>query len=358
MPQGKGSAGRVLEHLVAKTAHQGCRDHAATVTEHASLPGATRVGRCLPRSATSSPTSSPTRRSPGTSSPSSPTRAGSPRSSSSRSRARSTSRETVFVYPAEGEAHARMRIFTPALEVPFAGHPTLGTAFVLGAPLQLEAIWLETGRGVVPVRLEREGARIVFGRMEQPIPTVEPFATQATLLAALGVERSELPVEVYDNGLHHVYVTLGSEDEVAALRPDFSRFSDPSGLLGVNTIAGSGSRWKTRMFVPHGSAARGSRDRLCGRAARAAPRPPRPDCLRRRDRDHSGRRDRPSRRRSTPASTAAPRTWSGSKSAARRSSSRAASSGCSPLYRDAQRDLLAARNEHGARHDGAAARPE
>ena len=43
--------------------------------------------------------------------------------------------ETVFVYPAEADGHARMRIFTPAVEVPFAGHPTLGTAFVLAAPL-------------------------------------------------------------------------------------------------------------------------------------------------------------------------------------------------------------------------------
>src|SRR5512146_2238094 len=73
--------------------------------------------------------------------------------------------ETVFVYPATAEgAHARIRIFTPATEVPFAGHPTLGTAFVLAAPMQLGEIRIETGRGVVPVRLEREGARIVFGR--------------------------------------------------------------------------------------------------------------------------------------------------------------------------------------------------
>ena len=46
--------------------------------------------------------------------------------------------ETVFVYPATGDGHARMRIFTPTLELPFAGHPVLGTAFVLGGPLQLE----------------------------------------------------------------------------------------------------------------------------------------------------------------------------------------------------------------------------
>ena len=83
--------------------------------------------------------------------------------------------ETVFVYPAEAGGHARMRIFTPAAEIPFAGHPTLGTAFVLGAPLQLGEIRLETGMGIVPVTLEREGARIVFGRMSQPIPSVEPF---------------------------------------------------------------------------------------------------------------------------------------------------------------------------------------
>ena len=76
--------------------------------------------------------------------------------------------ETVFVYPSE-VAHARIRIFTPAVEVPFAGHPVLGSAFVLAGPLQVETIRLETGVGVVPVRVEREGPRIVFGRMEQPV---------------------------------------------------------------------------------------------------------------------------------------------------------------------------------------------
>jgi trans-2,3-dihydro-3-hydroxyanthranilate isomerase len=163
--------------------------------------------------------------------------------------------ETVFVFKPEGEGHARMRIFTPAVEVPFAGHPTLGTAFVLGGPLQLIEIRLETGSGIVPVRLEREGARIVFGRMEQPIPTVALFEREADLLAAIGVERSELPVEIYDNGLHHVYVTLGSEDEVAALRPDLSRIADMGEVLGVNCIAGAGTRWKTRMFIPSGGIA-------------------------------------------------------------------------------------------------------
>jgi trans-2,3-dihydro-3-hydroxyanthranilate isomerase len=162
--------------------------------------------------------------------------------------------ETVFVYPSE-VAHARIRIFTPAVEVPFAGHPTLGSAFVLAGPLQLDEIALETGRGVVPVRLEREGARIVFGRMEQPIPTVEPYAEEAGLLEALGVARSELPVELYDNGLPNVYVALSSGDEVAALRPDLGRLAELPAVIGVNCFAGSGLRWKTRMFAPGGGVA-------------------------------------------------------------------------------------------------------
>jgi trans-2,3-dihydro-3-hydroxyanthranilate isomerase len=163
--------------------------------------------------------------------------------------------ETVFVYPAGGEADVRIRIFTPGVEVPFAGHPTLGAAFVLAAPLQLEVIRLQTGQGVIPVRLEREGARIIFGRMEQPVPTIQLYAGEEALLAALGVRRSELPVDVYDNGLQHVFVTLASEEEVAALRPDLGRLADVDEVLGVNTIAGSGSRWKTRMFSPSGGVA-------------------------------------------------------------------------------------------------------
>jgi trans-2,3-dihydro-3-hydroxyanthranilate isomerase len=160
--------------------------------------------------------------------------------------------ETVFVYAAEGDGHARIRIFTPAAELPFAGHPILGTAFVLAAPLQLQEIKLETGAGVVPVRLEREGPRIVFGWMSQPVPTIEPFAKEAEVLAALGVERSQLPVELYDNGIRHVYVALGSENEVAALRPDLGALAGFDAVLGFNCFAGTGYRWKTRMFAPGG----------------------------------------------------------------------------------------------------------
>jgi trans-2,3-dihydro-3-hydroxyanthranilate isomerase len=156
--------------------------------------------------------------------------------------------ETVFVYKPEDEGHARIRIFTPTTELPFAGHPTLGTAFVLSGPLSLEEIRLETLRGIVPVRLEREEGRIVFGRMAQPLPTVESYEGAAELFDILGVEGSELPVELYDNGVRHVYVCLESETEVGALRPDFRRLAELPILC--NCFAGEGRRWKTRMFAP------------------------------------------------------------------------------------------------------------
>jgi trans-2,3-dihydro-3-hydroxyanthranilate isomerase len=156
--------------------------------------------------------------------------------------------ETTFIYPPESDGHVRMRIFTPGTEVPFAGHPTLGTAFVLAAPLQLVEIKIETGSGTVAVQLEREGARIVFGRMAQPLPTVAPFDGAEELLATLGVE-SQLPVEIYDNGLPHVFVALASQDEVAALQPNFQQLAE-FGPVGINCFAGEGLRWKTRVFVP------------------------------------------------------------------------------------------------------------
>jgi len=159
--------------------------------------------------------------------------------------------ETVFVLPpSNAEADVRIRIFTPALELPFAGHPTLGTAFVLGGPLSKIVIRLETGAGVVPVELERDGPRIVFGRMEQPIPKFEPVADPAPIFAALGVSGSGLPVERYDLGPGHVYVELGSPGEVAAVEPDFAALARAT-PDGVNCFARDGERWKTRMFAPN-----------------------------------------------------------------------------------------------------------
>jgi trans-2,3-dihydro-3-hydroxyanthranilate isomerase len=155
--------------------------------------------------------------------------------------------ETVFVLPPEEGGHAKIRIFTPSGELPFAGHPVLGSAFVLAAPLQLGEIRLETGSGVVPVALQREGAQIVFGRMQQPIPPFEPYERAEELQQILGV-RSGLPVELYHLGPTHVYLELGSEADVAALDPDFRALAPFA--VGINCFAGTGKRWKTRMFAP------------------------------------------------------------------------------------------------------------
>jgi len=158
--------------------------------------------------------------------------------------------ETVFVLPPEApDADVRIRIFTPVAELPFAGHPVLGTAFVLGGPLQKIVIRLETGDGVVPVELEREGPRIVFGWMEQPIPKWEPFERADELVSALGIEPPELPVELYHLGPTHVFLELRSPQEVAALAPDFRRLTRVT-QAGVNCFARDGDRWKTRMFAP------------------------------------------------------------------------------------------------------------
>lgn len=167
--------------------------------------------------------------------------------------------ETVFLLPADepssgnptsAKPDPRVRIFTPGLELPFAGHPILGTSFVLGDQLGKDEIQLLTGAGVIPIRLRREGGVVVFGEMDQPVPVPEPFAREAELLRAVGIERSELPIEAYRNGPLHVYVALASEDEVAALRPDLQALTDLDGSLGVSCFAGAGDRYKTRMFAP------------------------------------------------------------------------------------------------------------
>ncbi len=159
--------------------------------------------------------------------------------------------ETVFLLPADGDADAdaRARIFTPRTELPFAGHPVLGSAFVVGRREGAAAVRLQTGAGVVRVALRRDGEQIAYGEMEQPIPAAEPFDRVPELLAALGVERSELPVEAYRNGPLHVYVTLPADEAVAALAPDLGGLAR-IGTFGVSCFAAADRRVKTRMFAP------------------------------------------------------------------------------------------------------------
>jgi trans-2,3-dihydro-3-hydroxyanthranilate isomerase len=163
--------------------------------------------------------------------------------------------ETVFVLAPERGGDARVRIFTPTRELPFAGHPVLGTALVVGRERGLDAVTLETTAAIVPVRLAAAGAgdgaggRAGAGSMEQPVPRWRPCGEDARVLSALGVERSGLPVEVYDNGPVFVYVELEDEAAVAGLEPDMRALGE-LGPVGVVCFAGSHSRWKVRMFAP------------------------------------------------------------------------------------------------------------
>jgi trans-2,3-dihydro-3-hydroxyanthranilate isomerase len=156
--------------------------------------------------------------------------------------------ETVFLLPPARDGDVHVRIFTPTAELPFAGHPVLGTAFVVGEALGGDSVALETGAGIIAIRLEREDNRIVFGWMAQPIPTPEKYERERELLAALGLSQSRLPVECYRNGPPHVFVALESEEAVAAVAPDMSVLSELA--VAVSCFAGAGRSWKTRMFFP------------------------------------------------------------------------------------------------------------
>jgi trans-2,3-dihydro-3-hydroxyanthranilate isomerase len=166
--------------------------------------------------------------------------------------------ETVFLLPAEHGGDARMRIFTPAAELPFAGHPVLGTAFVAGESRQLTSVRLETAAAPVPLELTRSrpsgsGAdgmgQITFAWMRQPIPAWGPFSRAGELLAAIGVAESGLPVEFYTNGPTHVYVELPDEAAVTALKPDITALAEFAGVAAY-CFAGSGRCWRSRMFAP------------------------------------------------------------------------------------------------------------
>ncbi|GAA4186468.1 phenazine biosynthesis protein PhzF [Streptosporangium oxazolinicum] len=157
--------------------------------------------------------------------------------------------ETTFVLPAREDGDYRVRVFTPVNELPFAGHPLLGTAVALGEFFDGDRLRLETKMGVIPFDLVREGGAVVAATMEQPTPTFSRFEREEELLAALGLEGSTLPVEIYVNGPRHVFVGLPNVEALAGLRPDhraLAAFED----MATNCFTGSGTSWRSRMFSP------------------------------------------------------------------------------------------------------------
>jgi trans-2,3-dihydro-3-hydroxyanthranilate isomerase len=156
--------------------------------------------------------------------------------------------ETTFVLEPEGGGDVRVRVFTPVNELPFAGHPLLGTAVALGECLKRDSLLLETAMGVIPVELGGDGG-VAKVTMRQPVPTWEPFDRVPELLEALGIHASTAPVEIYHNGPRHVFVGLDSTVALSALHPDHRALSRlPE--MATNCFAAAGRHWRSRMFSP------------------------------------------------------------------------------------------------------------
>jgi trans-2,3-dihydro-3-hydroxyanthranilate isomerase len=157
--------------------------------------------------------------------------------------------ETTFVLPPSRGGHARVRIFTPKKELPFAGHPTLGTAAVIGGVMEAVEVRLELDVGVVPVWLSREGARVTGGTMAQPMPEPFAFDDETELLAALGVDVADGPIGAYRNGPSHLVVPVGSRAKVASTSPDLRRLAAlTDACVSVCVLDDRGV--KTRVFAP------------------------------------------------------------------------------------------------------------
>ncbi|RIK96032.1 MAG: PhzF family phenazine biosynthesis protein [Proteobacteria bacterium] len=174
--------------------------------------------------------------------------------------------ETTFVLPSSAPGcDVRVRIFTPRSELPMAGHPTVGTAFVLGALAHGgRPRWVfEEGVGPVPVeRVRRDGATL--WRMTQPAPRFGPLAADAAAVAtALGVAPGDvdpaLPLEVVATGPPFLMVPLRSLDALGRARSPGDAWTASAERLGgaqPYLFVRSGERGaRCRMFAPaHGIA--------------------------------------------------------------------------------------------------------
>lgn len=165
--------------------------------------------------------------------------------------------ETAFVMGRDG-SRARVRIFTPEGELPFAGHPSLGTAAVVhGFAPKMGQVVLQLGVGDVPVRIEptRYGAKCELAAppaQELPLP-----ATPKQIAVALSLKESDLdpalPSALWSCGNAFLLVPLRSRERVAAARCPATR---PKGVLGLVPFAFVGDRAiHARVFIPGSSVA-------------------------------------------------------------------------------------------------------
>lgn len=175
--------------------------------------------------------------------------------------------ETVFVStPADPGHRARLRIFTPARELPFAGHPTVGTAVLLavrdGTAVGAEIV-LEEGIGPVRCVIERRAGSAGAARFAIPQMPAEagPVPDDATIAAALSLapaEIGELRPARWSAGNPFTFVPVIARSAVARCRPDPAKFDAAFGAGGAAYVfcretVEPGHAFHARMFAPsHG----------------------------------------------------------------------------------------------------------
>jgi trans-2,3-dihydro-3-hydroxyanthranilate isomerase len=175
--------------------------------------------------------------------------------------------ETVFVFPpGDPGQRARVRIFTPARELPFAGHPTVGTAVLLahldgGADARDIVIGEEVGPVACHVRPGGEGGHAIFVIPKLP-QHLGPVRDAAKLAAALSLQPSDLGCEDFmpghwTAGNPFTFVPVRGLDAIARARPDMSRWSDvfgpgdpPGAFLFCREVADPAHAYHARMFAP------------------------------------------------------------------------------------------------------------
>jgi PhzF family phenazine biosynthesis protein len=159
--------------------------------------------------------------------------------------------ETTFVLPPTGsDADYRVRIFTPAEEVPFAGHPTLGTCHAWlaagGTPQRDDVVVQECGAGYVVVR--RSGDRLAFAA--PPLIRSGPVEDELVerIASVLNLDRGGIvDTEWVDNGMPWVAALLPTAEDVLALRPGFVDFD--LGVVGPYPES-SPHAFEVRAFFP------------------------------------------------------------------------------------------------------------
>src|SRR4029077_13835050 len=174
--------------------------------------------------------------------------------------------ETTFVLEPQERGHAaKVRIFTPYVELPFAGHPTVGTGWVLIdeglVDSDAAAFTLEEGVGPIPVRVDRGGEGIVLWMSNPPVKFGEVIADRVDIATALGLTLSDLlpdvPVQIASTGLPFLYVALkdaAAVDRAVSSGEALTGVLDPHGLPPVFLFAAvGGNRLYSRMFGPHGT---------------------------------------------------------------------------------------------------------